>query len=190
MFLIATSKISAAHDYMTRASKAISDLGVPLLSSPITTPTQPAEPAQPSPGEMLQAALFLGTYICGLLGVPFALKPVLVEMTSVQGVVQADPDVRQLVRSERRVLELVAFELHSELFGILSGNRHSGAEAGTTDPGTAGPLSHGQEATVTRTYEAEKQLEWWWVRFVNVFPQGEVTPQIARYGPATPLACH
>lgn len=176
LFLVVTSKISAAHTYMITASTAIPRLSVQTQGSSDTTSSQPAESSSKA---MLKAALFLDTYVCGLLGVPFVLQPVLTEMTSVEEVTQAIADVKQLVRNERRVLEAVASELHLELFGILSNSGLSGAEASTSAE-TSGPPRKGQATIVTNTYGAEKQLQWWLVRFERVLPHQEVNPQIAR----------
>jgi len=150
---------------------------VEVLSS---TVTQSPQPSQTSFREILQAALFLGTYTCGLLGVPFALQPVLIGMIPVSETVQDNLDTRRLVRSEHSILEALAFELHLELFGILSSNGVSKADARTTALGRPIPLHYGRGATMITMYAAEKQLEWWLLRFLRVFPQGEVTARIAR----------
>ncbi len=176
LFLVATSRTTVAHTYMVTATLAISRLGVETQSSADTSSSHPAQ--FPSKA-MLKAALFLDTYVCGLLGAPFLLRPVLADMTAMEEATQTMSNMTQLIRNEQRVLEAVVSELHLELFGILSNNGLSGAETSTFTE-TSGPLHQIQAATVTNTYGAEKQLQWWSVRFRRVFPQADASPQIAR----------
>jgi len=176
LFLVATSRIVAAHDYMARASAEVPKLGVQTEGSSVTASSPPTLASSKA---LVQAALFLDTYICGLLGTPLILQPILVEMASMGEATNIAADAAQLGRNQRRILEALASELHLELFGILSINRLSEAEASTSTV-RSDQLRQGQATSVTNTYELEKQLQWWLVRFENVFPQGEVDSQIAR----------
>ena len=176
LFLVAESKISAAHKYMATASIAIHRLDsstegssdVPLLRF-----------ASPSVKTMLKAALLLDTYICGLLGVPVVLLPVLAKIATMdEG--ESLNNMTQLVSDEPHLLEVVACELQLELFGILPNNGIIRAEAGTSAETSSQPEQR-RAVLLAQIYEAEKQLHSWSVRFGSDFPRGEVGTPIARY---------
>ena len=176
LFLLATSKIAAAHTCMLMASTAVSQLGLRAQSSSGTSSSRPSAHSQ---REMLRAGLFLDTYICDLLGFQSTLQPVLAEMTPIDKVTQVRANGTQIIENEQRRLEAVALVLNLELLSILP-------EAGLFETVSGEPLDaakwlrEGRETKLANIYLAEKQIERWNVRFLAVFPQGEVVPQIAR----------
>ena len=177
LVLVADSKISAAHTYMVTATTTIRRFG---SSTDGSSDVSLSRSASPSVKTMLKAALLLDTYICGLLGVPLVLLPVLAEMAMVE---EGEPltNMTQLVSDERHVLEAVACELQLELFGVLPSNGIISAEAGISAE-TSSQQDQRRAVLLDKIHEAEKQLHSWSVRFGRSFPQGEVGTPTARYG--------
>jgi len=176
LFLLGSSRITAAHAYMTRVSAATS---MSYLRPQRESGAPPSQPDQTSYKALVRAAVSLDTYICGLLGVSPTVKPVLPQTTLLEVFDRGSIQLTELRRDQRRTLEIVASELQIRLFGILSDNALSEMDASTSAQTLE---SLGQESALRRTstYTAEKELQWWSVQFGNVFPQGEVNPQIAR----------